>query len=321
MSLQDRSYILKTTPKNNGVIISNFKMEMHRGKQCPLPPGHLLSFRPKQLAANAHGETSRSVIITPIFGLGNVNKCPTLSETKQKARERSCKTSDPRSEYNKRTSINCHKYKPGNNIWVLNEIKLYFIHRISLAWAFSFRNNVATMLQRCAILQTVKTDVFFQIGSFFYVNLPCNLRNSDTFYSKFFAKLSKLSPTRRSFFSTIDCLPSRMSTIAVLTPPIGQFGKSNNSKSYEWPHLSLNSCGYLLIIRNRFSFFKSGRNYEIRQWQIRYQCPGGWVHLELTESLRILYNFLIVHSNLAIFYVRSRLLLASSQKLTTLCSL
>ena len=77
MSLQDRSYILKTTPKNNGVIISNFKMEMHRGKQCPLPPGYLLSFRPKQVAANAHGETSRSVIITPIFGLGNVNKCPT----------------------------------------------------------------------------------------------------------------------------------------------------------------------------------------------------------------------------------------------------
>ena len=68
-------------------------------------------------------------------------------------------------------------------------------------------------------------------------------------------------------------------------------------------------------------FFKSGRNYEIRQWQIRYQCPGGWVHLELTESVRILYNLQIVHSNLPIFFVRSRLLLASSQKLTTLWSL
>ena len=196
MSLQDRSYILKTTPKNNGVIISNFKMEMHRGKQCPLPPGHLLSFRPKQLAENAHGETSRSVIITPIFGLGNVNKCPTLSETKQKARERSCKTSDPRSEYNKRTSINCHKY----NIWVLNEIKLYFIHRISLAWAFSFRSNVATMLQRCAILQTVKTDVFFQIGSFFLCKSSLQSSKQWHFLFKILRKAFQTEPHTPQFF-------------------------------------------------------------------------------------------------------------------------
>ena len=133
---------------------------MHRGNQWLLPLGHLLSFWQKQLAANAHDETSRSVIITPIFGLENVNKCPTFSETKQKSClcERGFKTSNPRSEYNKRNSINCHKY---------NQNKLYFIHRISIAWAFSFRNNVATMLQRRAILQSKKTDVSFQIGSFF----------------------------------------------------------------------------------------------------------------------------------------------------------
>ena len=47
--------------------------------------------------------------------------------------ERGCKTSNPRSEYNERTSINCYKYTPGNNICVLNENKLYFIHRISMA--------------------------------------------------------------------------------------------------------------------------------------------------------------------------------------------
>ena len=42
----------------------------------PIPPGHLLSFRPKQLAANAHDETSRSVIITLNFGLW---KCEQIS--------------------------------------------------------------------------------------------------------------------------------------------------------------------------------------------------------------------------------------------------
>ena len=177
------------------------------------------------------------------------------------------------------------------------------------------------MLKRCTILQTVKTDFFFLDRVIFLYKSSLQPSKQWHFLFKFFAKLSKLSPTRRSFFSTIDCSHSRMSTIAVLTPPIGQFGKSNNSKSYEWPHLSLNSCGYVLIIRNRFSFFKSGRNYEIRQWQIRYQCPGGWVRLELTESVRILYNLQKVHRNLAIFFVRSRLLLASPQKLTTLCSL
>ena len=43
--------------------------------------------------------------------------------------------------------------------------------------------------------------------------------------------------------------------------------------------------------------------------------------MELTESVRILYNLQIVHSNLPIFFVRSSLLLASLQKLTTLCGL
>ena len=37
----------------------------------------------------------------------------------------------------------------------LMKIRLYSILFIE------YRNNVATMLQRCAILQTVKTDVFF----------------------------------------------------------------------------------------------------------------------------------------------------------------
>ena len=114
---------------------------------------------------------------------------------------------------------------------------ILFIEYRPVAWAFSFRNNVTTMLKRCAILQTVKRDVFFQIGSFFLYKSSLQSSKQWHFLFKFFAKLSKLSPTRRSFFSTIDCSPSRMSTIAVLTPLIGQFGKSNNSKSYEWPHL------------------------------------------------------------------------------------
>ena len=141
---------------------------------------------------------------------------------------RGCKTSNPRSEYNERTGINCHKYNPGNNIWVLNENKLYFIRRISAAWLLSFRNNVTTMLQRCAILQTVKIDVFFQIGPFLYFNLPCNLWNSDTFYSNSSQNFSNWVP--HSFFSTIDCSPfQNVYNIAVLThPSIGQFGKSNN---------------------------------------------------------------------------------------------
>ena len=155
-----KSHILKTTSKNNGVVISN-QSKCIVVTNGPYLPGHLLSFRPKQLAANAHDETSRSVIITPILGLKMwTNALPSGRQNKNLACERGCKTSNPRSEYNERTSINCHKYNPGNNIWVLNENKLYFIHKISVAWALSFRNNVATMLQRCAVLQTVKMSFF-----------------------------------------------------------------------------------------------------------------------------------------------------------------
>ena len=75
----------------------------------------------------------------------------------------------------------------------LMKIRLYSILFIE------YRNNVATMLQRCAILQTVKTDFFFRIGSFFYKQWQILF--------KFFAKLSKLSTARPSFFSTIDCSP------------------------------------------------------------------------------------------------------------------
>ena len=200
-----------------------------------------ISFRPKQLAANAHDETSRFAQLWS----WKCEQIPHLLWDKAKILpvKETGKTSNPRSEYNECTSINCHKYNPGNNIWALNENKLYFVHRISVAWPFSFRNSVATMLQRCAILQTVKTDAFFQIGSFFNINLPCKLWNSDTFYSNSSQSFPNCAPHAAVFSPQQIARLSRMSTIAVLTPSIGQLGKSNNSKSYEWPHLSLNICG------------------------------------------------------------------------------
>ena len=61
-------------------------------------------------------------------------------------------------------------------------MKINCILFIEYWWPECF--HFETMLQRCAILQPVKMDVFFQIGSFFiYINLSCNLWNSNTFYS------------------------------------------------------------------------------------------------------------------------------------------
>ena len=76
---------------------------------------------------------------------------------------------------------------------------------------------------------------FFQIGSFFLYKPSIQSLKQWHFLFKFFAKLSKLSSARRSFFSTIDCSPfQNVYTIAVLTPSIGQFGKSNNI-TINWP--------------------------------------------------------------------------------------
>ena len=142
---------------------------------------------------------------------------------------RGYKTSNPRSEYNERTGINCHKYNPGKNIWVLNENKLYFIRMIGGLAAFISKqchNNVATL---CNSADCEDRCLFSDRAIFVFQSSLQSLKQWH-FLFKFFAKLFKLSPARRSFFSTIDCSPfQNVYNIAVLThPSIGQFGKSNN---------------------------------------------------------------------------------------------
>ena len=142
---------------------------------------------------------------------------------------RGCKTSNPRSEYNERTGINCHKYNPGKNIWVLNENKLYFIRMMGGLAAFISKqchNNVATL---CNSADCEDRCLFSDRAIFVFQSSLQSLKQWH-FLFKFFAKLFKLSPARRSFFSTIDCSPfQNVYNIAVLThPSIGQFGKSNN---------------------------------------------------------------------------------------------
>ena len=142
---------------------------------------------------------------------------------------RGCKTSNPRSEYNERTGINCHKYNPGKNIWVLNENKLYFIRMIGGLAAFISKqchNNVATL---CNSADCEDRCLFSDRAIFVFQSSLQSLKQWH-FLFKFFAKLFKLSPARRSFFSTIDCSPfQNVYNIAVLTHrSIGQFGKSNN---------------------------------------------------------------------------------------------
>ena len=159
---------------------------MHHGNQWPLPPRAFIIFSAETISCKCPRWDQQICYNNAhiwAWKCEQMSLPPSRRQSKNLACERGCKTSNPRSEYNERTSINCHKYNPGNNIWALNENKLYFIHKILVAWVLSFRNNVTTMLQRCAVLQTVKMDVFFQIGSSFYTNLPCNLWNSDTFYS------------------------------------------------------------------------------------------------------------------------------------------
>ena len=142
---------------------------------------------------------------------------------------RGCKTSNPRSEYNERTGINCQKYNPGKNIWVLNENKLYFIRMMGGLAAFISKqchNNVATL---CNSADCEDRCLFSDRAIFVFQSSLQSLKQWH-FLFKFFAKLFKLSPARRSFFSTIDCSPfQNVYNIAVLThPSIGQFGKSNN---------------------------------------------------------------------------------------------
>ena len=143
---------------------------------------------------------------------------------------RGCKTSNPRSEYNERTGINCHKYNRGKNIWVLNENKLYFIRMIGGLAAFISKqchNNVATLCNSA----DCEDRCLFSDRDFFVFQSSLQSLKQWHFLFKFFAKLFKLSPARRSFFSTIDCSPfQNVYNIAVLTHPsiIGQFGKSNN---------------------------------------------------------------------------------------------
>ena len=108
---------------------------------------------------------------------------------------RGCKTSNPRSEYNERTGINCHKYNPGNNIWVLNENKLYFIRMIGGLAAFISKqchNNVATL---CNSADCEDRCLFSDRAIFVFQSSLQSLKQWH-FLFKFFGKLFKLSPAQ-----------------------------------------------------------------------------------------------------------------------------
>ena len=151
---------------------------------------------------------------------------------------RGCKTSNPRSEYNERTGINCHKYNPGKNIWVLNENKLYFIRMIGGLAAFISKqchNNVATLCNSA----DCEDRCLFSARAIFVFQSSLQSLKQWHFLFKFFAKLFKLSPARRSFFSTIDCSPfqnvykscaysSVHWPVRSTSSPGLQFGNSNN---------------------------------------------------------------------------------------------
>ena len=92
-----------------------------------------------------------------------MNKCPTFSGDKAKILPVKETVKPQIHEVN---TMNAPVLTVTNTTQATTSERLMKIRLYSILF-IEYRNNVATMLQRCAILQTVKTDFFFRIGSFF----------------------------------------------------------------------------------------------------------------------------------------------------------
>ena len=155
---------------------------MHRGKQCPPNSQAFVIFSAETISCKCPRWDQQIPYNNAHLGLENVNKCPTFSGDKAKILPVKETVKPQIHEVN---IMNAPVLTVTNTTQATTSerlMKINCILFIEYRWPECF--HFETMLQRCPILQPVKMDVFFQIGSFFiYINLSCNLWNSNTFYS------------------------------------------------------------------------------------------------------------------------------------------